>query len=55
MVRSSDITHNQSENGCGYTVWTVFSLSFDGSHRNFDVYEDLDLVVYLEEIEPDDD
>ena len=26
---------------------------FDGDHRTIDVYEDLDLVVYLEEIEPE--
>ena len=28
---------------------------FDGDHRDIDVYEDLDLVVYLEEIEGDED
>ena len=28
---------------------------FDGSHRNITVYEDLDLTVFLEEIEPSDD
>lgn len=26
---------------------------YDGDHRNIDVYEDMELVVYLEEIEPD--
>lgn len=26
---------------------------FDGDHRDVDVYEDLDLVVFLEEIEPE--
>ena len=39
--------------------WRIVEWSddrhFDGDHRNIDVYEDLDLVVYLEEIEPDDD
>ena len=28
---------------------------FDGSHRDIDVYEDTDLTVFLEEIEPDSD
>jgi hypothetical protein len=27
----------------------------DGDHRDIDVYEDMDLVVYLEEIEVDTD
>ena len=39
--------------------WKIVGWSddshFDGDHRNIDVYEDLDLVVYLEEIEADDD
>ena len=39
--------------------WRIVGWSddrhFDGDHRTIDVYEDLDLVVYLEEIEPDDD
>ena len=38
--------------------WRIMEWSddrhFDGEHRTIDVYEDLDLVVYLEEIEPDD-
>ena len=38
--------------------WRIVEWSddrhFDGDHRSIDVYEDLDLVVYLEEIEPDD-
>ena len=37
--------------------WRIVEWSddrhFDGDHRNIDVYEDLDLVVYLEEIEPE--
>ena len=37
--------------------WRIVEWSddrhFDGDHRTIDVYEDLDLVVYLEEIEPD--
>ena len=37
--------------------WRIVEWSddrhFDGDHRDIDVYEDLDLVVYLEEIEPD--
>ena len=37
--------------------WKIVGWSddshFDGDHRNIDVYEDLDLVVYLEEIEPE--
>ncbi|MBR5706795.1 MAG: hypothetical protein IKX55_04395, partial [Bacteroidaceae bacterium] len=36
--------------------WKIVGWSddphYDGDHRNIDVYEDLDLVVYLEEIEP---
>lgn len=28
---------------------------FDGDHRDIDVYEDLGIVVYMEEIEGDDD
>jgi len=28
---------------------------FDSDYRDINVYEDLDLVVYLEEIEPDED
>ena len=39
--------------------WRIVEWSddrhFDGDHRTIDVYEDLDLVVYLEEIEPDKD
>lgn len=39
--------------------WRIVEWSddrhFDGDHRTIDVYEDLDLVVYLEEIEPDED
>jgi hypothetical protein len=39
--------------------WRIVEWSddrhFDGDHRDIDVYEDLDLVVYLEEIEADDD
>ena len=39
--------------------WRIVEWSddrhFDGDHRSIDVYEDLDLVVYLEEIEGDDD
>ena len=39
--------------------WRIVEWSddrhFDGDHRTIDVYEDLDLVVYLEEIEVDDD
>ena len=27
-------------------------LQYDGDHRNIDVYADMDLVVYLEKIEP---
>ena len=38
--------------------WKIVGWSddphFDGDHRDIDVYEDLDLVVYLEEI-PDDE
>ena len=38
--------------------WRIVDWSddrhFGGDHRTIDVYEDLDLVVYLEEIEPDD-
>ena len=37
--------------------WKIVGWSddphYDGDHRNIDVYEDLDLVVYLEEIEPE--
>jgi len=37
--------------------WRIVEWSddrhFDGDHRSIDVYEDLDLVVYLEEIEPE--
>jgi hypothetical protein len=37
--------------------WRIVEWSddrhFDGDHRTIDVYEDLDLVVYLEEIEPE--
>ncbi len=37
--------------------WKIVGWSddshFDGDHRNIDVYEDMDLVVYLEEIEPE--
>lgn len=37
--------------------WRIVEWSddrhFDGGHRDIDVYEDLDLVVYLEEIEPE--
>ena len=39
--------------------WKIVGWSddqhFDGDHRDIDVYEDLDLVVYLEEIEPEGD
>ena len=39
--------------------WRIVEWSddrhFDGDHRDIDVYEDLDLVVYLEEIEPDEE
>jgi len=39
--------------------WKIVGWSddphFDGDHRDIDVYEDLELVVYLEEIEPDED
>ena len=39
--------------------WRIVEWSddrhFDGDHRTIDVYEDLDLVVYLEEIEVDED
>ena len=39
--------------------WKIVGWSddphFDGDHRDIDVYEDLDLVVYMEEIEGDDD
>ena len=39
--------------------WRIVEWSddrhFDGDHRNIDVYEDLDLVVYLEEIEGDEE
>ena len=44
MVRSSDITHNQSKTDVDTQCGQFFSLSFDVSHRNFDVYEDMDLV-----------
>lgn len=30
-----------------------YNPHFDGGHRVINVYEDLDLVVYLEEIEPE--
>ena len=54
MVKSSDIMHNQSEKDVHTQCGRFFcSLSFDGDHRSIDVYEDLDLVVYLEEIEPE--
>ena len=37
--------------------WRIVEWSddrhFDGDHRNIDVYEDMDLVIYLEEIEPE--
>ena len=37
--------------------WKIVGWSddphFDGDHRDIDVYEDLDLVVYMEEVEPD--
>ena len=37
--------------------WKIVGWSddphFDGGHRDIDVYEELDLVVYLEEIEPE--
>ena len=39
--------------------WRIVEWSddrhFDGDHRTIDVYEDLDLVVYLEEIEPEEE
>ena len=39
--------------------WKIVSWSddrhFDGSHRDIDVYEDLELVVFLEEIEAEGD
>ena len=39
--------------------WRIVEWSddrhFDGDHRSIDVYEDLDLVVYLEEIEPEEE
>ena len=39
--------------------WRIVEWSddrhFDGDHRTIDVYEDLDLVVYLEEVEPEGD
>ena len=39
--------------------WKIVGWSddphFDGDHRDIDVYEDMDLVVYLEEIESDED
>ena len=41
------------------TGWRITGWSddrhFDGSHRDIDVYEDTDLTVFLEEIEPDSD
>ena len=37
--------------------WRIVGWSddphFDGDHRDIDVYEDLNLVAYLEEIEPE--
>ena len=32
-----------------------YNPHFDGGHRDINVYEDFDLVVYLEEIEPEGD
>lgn len=40
--------------GWRITGWSDAS-HFDGSHRDIDVYEDTDLTVFLEEIEPDSD
>ncbi len=40
--------------GWRITGWSDDS-HFDGSHRDIDVYEDTDLTVFLEEIEPDSD
>ena len=57
-----DAAHYEAEVEIDINVnpgWRIAEWSddryFDGSHRNITVYEDLDLTVYLEEIEPDDD
>ena len=42
----------QPATGWRITGWSD-DPSFDGSHRNIDVYEDLDLTVFLEEVEGD--